>query len=355
MPRRKRKTKNESSYLGVRESRRIDRAIQNHYDEELKKVQRRLFAVKNPSEAKIDDYENRLEDLYWDFMAHEVTGVGSQIELNVANFIKPLFKQVAEQLNVVIGNNSETVELYSEFLFFVSTFIKTKGRDRKKAPRIKEIEGQVREFLFWRELMPDSVIYWSGDAVASEDKAEFYKEYGLNSKNYSIETRLKEIEYAGKQLLGVNDASCDRSRIIFSVEHPDVFHTTIGVIPIVKELKQAKIDVELLRGAYRYDSGSYKGKIIEEISLLCHVENDEQKKLVLDWLEPFGQESYLLIDSSGLTTNIRISNGDRTEYGYWTKIDPIHLQSLKEGQGFSVLNGKYYQAIPKDVEDRKAA
>ena len=332
----------------------------NGTDESLLKVQHRLNAVKSPEVAKIDDYSNRLDDLYLDFLAHETKGVSSQIERNVARFMRPLFEQAAGQLNIEIGNTKETFRLYSEIYLFISTFIKTHGRKSKKAPPLDEIKNQVKEFLFWKDLEPKLIHYWSLEFadkpfVMPDDRQQFYQRYGLNKQNYSIEDRLREIEYGAKDLLGVDAAYPVGKRIIFSVEHPDVFHAGLAIIPIISEMKEKGIAVELVRGAYKYESGKYKGQIIEEISLLCHFGAEDQKALILDWLEPFGQESYLYLAEDGLTTSIKISNGERTEYGYWTKIQSIPKESLKEGQGFSVLKGECFQAIPKSTSSLQAA
>ncbi|MBL7672227.1 MAG: hypothetical protein JNM39_17240 [Bdellovibrionaceae bacterium] len=332
----------------------------NGTDESLIKVQHRLKAVKNPEAAKIDDYSNRLDDLYLDFLAHETKGVASQIERNVARFMRPLFEQAANKLNIVIGNTRETFRLYSEIYLFISTFVKTHGHKSKKAPPLDEIKNQVKEFLFWRDLEPKLIHYWSLEFadkpfLMPDDRQEFYQRYGLNRQNYSIKDRLREVEYSAKGLLGV-DATCTvGKRIIFSVEHPDVFHADLAIIPIISEMKEKGIDVELVRGAYKYESGKYKGKVIEEISLLCHFSTEEQKTLILDWLEPFGQESYLYLAEDGLTTSIKISNGERTEYGYWTKVQSIPKESLQEGQGFSILNGECFQAIQKSASNLRAA
>lgn len=328
-------------------------------DESLIKIQHRLRAVKSPEAAKIDDYSNRLDDLYLDFLAHETKGVASQIERNVARFMKPLFKDVASKLKISVGNTSETITLYSDLYLFIRTYILVHGRRKRKAPSVNEVSGQVKEFLFWKELEPEAVHYWSGETqepfVMPEDRNEFYQRVGLNAQNYPVEERIKEIEYSLKSMLGVTNGRKTEQRIIFSVEHPDVLHADIAVTPIVAEMKKAGIDVEVIRGAYRYDSGKYKGKVIEEISLLCHFQAESQKKLILNWLEPFGQESYLFIDTEGLTVNIRVSNGERTEYGYWTKVQSIPKESLQEGQGFSILNGECFQAIPKPGSQVQAA
>ncbi len=118
------------------------------------------------------------------------------------------------------------------------------------------------------------------------------------------------------------------------------------------------MSVEVVIGFFRHPLNDSKrpGELIEEVSLLCHFNTNEQKDFLLGLALYLKQYSYIEIDKDGQANHIPLEGDVIEDLGQWQEIPPMLGEDLKPGEGFTIFDGKYYMAkMASASKVRKAA
>lgn len=319
---------------------------------------RQLKLVRHPGGSQLPPFAYELGEfaLYHDFKEFEGRGGRPAISDRIEAFLHPIFKYVAGELSIVIDNTREAHDLYSHLFGFLRSYILTHARNKMYAPEAEKIEKSVREFINIKKRNRNDAPHWVIEGKKRKLvlwDSELYAElYFWNKDTWSVDERIEQLKARGASLLGCLSGGCGK-RIIFSCEHPDIPFQAISIIPMVEELVAEGIEVEVLKGAFRYPPEEYNGKVNSEISLLCHYNTAAQRSLIEAWIEPYRQQSYLHIDEQNNLTGIVLKTGASEHFGTWQPIPPCKPEWLDHFQGYSVLNGAYYGT--KVIAEKKSA
>lgn len=292
------------------------------------------------------------------FKAVGVSGETPNIEGDLYRFLKPYFSTASEALGIPIANTPETQDLYFHFFVFIKSYILIFGKKNETVPSYDNLVKQTQDFIDLKKKDSTEVPEWkvkSGKRYLFHWEAEvIHFLYETVKRPPTIDDRIRHIKTAASLLLCGNNYKGNGARIIFSVEHPDVPHTLTSILTMLREFKENGIEVQIAKGAFRYTEGRYKDKVIQEISMVCHYQNQKQKDLILAWIEPYGQESYLHIDLENNVASINLRTSASWPLGTWQEIPRVKPEWLKNGEGYSII-GSIFFGTQEIIERKKAS
>lgn len=212
-----------------------------------------------------------------------------------------------------------------------------------------------------------------------KDSVNLFPAEPTSAKQDSVDKRIVEIKNAVGSLLQFKGSSSDKALgvettliessenisrvykvllkltdiIIFSFEHPGLPIANFNLIArFATELKTKGWRFDICKGAYRYSIGPHKGEVIEEISLVCYAPSNPDLKFIARHLTEFKQESFIHVTQTGAANLVCGENLKKSFIGFWRECHPKKVSELEEGQGFSVIDGKYYVA-EREAEETK--
>lgn len=296
--------------------------------------------------------------IYQLFMLVGFSGETPIVEHELYGFLKPYFSMASDALGIPIGNTPEAQDLYSHLFVMMKSYVLVFGKKSASVPSADKLAQQTRDFIDLKKKDPQVVPEWKvekGKPYLFHWEAEVIQVLCETAKRPpTIDERIRHIKTAASSLLRGKKYAGNGTRIIFSVEHPDVPHTLTSILTMLKEFNEGGIDVQIAKGAFRYTEGRYKEKVIQEISMVCHYQNQVQKILILDWIVPYGQESYLHIDSDSNVASINLKTGEPYPLGRWQEIPQAKPEWLNSGEGYSIVGGIFY-GTQEITEKKKAA
>lgn len=303
-------------------------------------------------------YRNHSGILYNDCLRRDHTVETTNDDLRLHNFMKIIFHPVIEGLKLTPENSIHFNTYTACFHLFIQHYILTHGKN-SRAPAMEKINAQVRKFIEVKKENPKLFPYW--DLQTKKPKLVLLTPDEIQHRAFDgagavppIEDRLDRLIREAAPFVGRIKGSDLGQRIIFSCEHPDIPHAVQTILPRLEEMCLKGIQVEICRGAFRYNEGTYEGQVIHEISLICHFDTQEQRDYLISVASYCKQESYLYIDKMNKTDNINIKSGDPWSLGTWQEIPPAQPEWLERNQGYSILYGIYY-GTQKIVEKKQAA
>jgi hypothetical protein len=251
-----------------------------------------------------------------------------------AEITQAFYATVQNKLHwAIFGQKGASVPSADKLAEQTQSFIDLKKKDPKVVPEWK-VEAKKPYLFLWEK----EVIHFLAD---------------LNRRPPTIDERIRHIKTAASSLLRGNKYRGSGTRVIFSVEHPDRPHNLTSILTMLRELNEQSIDVQIAKGAFRYEEGRYKGKVIQEISMVCHYQSQDQKDLILAWIEPYQQQSYLHIHADCTVDYVVLKPSVTTPIGTWQEIPKAEPRWLQLGQGYSIVGGAYYGT--QEITEKKRA
>ncbi len=266
----------------------------------------------------------------------------ADIKLKLSEWIRPYLKYVFGKLD--LGYSARTTKHYhisAEFRHFLVSAIAYKSADQNSSDP-ENIYKAIIQFINHKQKSTDSAPMYAKDGTLIVKSSEKLHLHFTSEAVLYLEEHIQEIKSIASNLLGRKSDA--RKMMIVSVEQPDSKRGNVEtVIPLIRDLVANGIEVELCIGAYRYADGEYAGKVSEEVSLACFVDNTTTHlEFVENIARYFHQNIYLMVAPDNKVTLIHLKTGERNHCGFWTPIESRSPSDLKLDEGYTLLNNNYF-------------
>ncbi len=274
--------------------------------------------------------------------ARVIAGHGHKFE-QLDDLLTSIVNRVAKKLKISLKTYSlGRYQLDRTLCYFVIFFIYEHSCNGL-SPNKQEIERAVDLFIEFKEKNRDlTLISIKGGQLKSATVEEF-----LNFQHDDpIEDRFNRVHRAifDRCVSG----AIHQDSIIWTIDHPQTpwGANASSVSRLVDDLIDEKIQVALVRGAYRYQDGH----LTEEISFRGYYDNKRQYTVMLKFAQLAFQESVLLISKNGETKSLNLATKEISFLGIWSPIAARKVKDLGPNDGFSIIDGQYYGISPTPFE-----
>jgi len=272
------------------------------------------------------------------------------LKQRVSDWVRPFKKFIFSELGLsFMAKTREHHRITEEFSAYLLKYVVV-HRNHDRPPNLDAIHKVMLEFIKFKKAQPDMAPILDSDGLIKPMPVERYHQY-INSKAlFQLENHFQEITSEASSVLG-KKSTVAKDMTIVSLEHPDSKRGNVAVVlPMIQNIIAQGIEVEVCIGAFRYSEGAHAGKVIDEISLACYFETPKQKQYLEDIAGFYHQESYLVIDKELWVSLVDLKNGNRTQIGTWLEVQRINHNDLGIGEGYTLINGKYFQAKSFDAD-----
>jgi hypothetical protein len=266
-------------------------------------------------------------------------------KLKLANWLRPFTKHVFAELGLsFMTKTKEHHRIKLELDHFLMNFV-VLNSNGLKPPTVPRIQSAIAEFIDFKKKNPDDVQYFDRKGNRTKKSADFFYERMNSEANFRLEDHLQEIRsQAAIQNLLDKKMDTNRQMMIISVGRPDSKRGSVTtVVPLIQNIVAQGIGVEVCIGAYCYTEGSDANKTNEEISLVCYVETAKQIQYIENMANFFHQEIYIFVDERQMAYAVNLRDGKKREKGTWLETLPVNKNDLRPGDGYSLIDGRFYQ------------